>query len=59
MINTDNYIRWERVDSVTQTTAGILAKLASSTSLRPSRSASTHLPHLLIFKWNKTRNECS
>ena len=27
MINTDNYIRWERVDSVTQTTAGILAKL--------------------------------
>ena len=26
-INTENYIRWERVDSVTQTTTGILAQL--------------------------------
>ena len=27
MINTDHYIRWERVDSVTQTTTGIAAEL--------------------------------
>jgi len=27
MINTDHYIRWERVDSVTQTATGILAEL--------------------------------
>ena len=27
MINTDNYIRWERVDSVHQTATGILAEL--------------------------------
>ena len=27
MIDTDNYIRWERVDSVNQTTTGILAQL--------------------------------
>jgi alpha-glucosidase len=27
MIHTDNYIRWERVDSVNQTTTGILAQL--------------------------------
>ena len=27
MINTDNYIRWERVDSVSQTATGILAEL--------------------------------
>jgi alpha-glucosidase len=27
MINTDNYIRWERVDSVQQTATGILAEL--------------------------------
>ena len=27
MINTDHYIRWERVDSVTQTSTGIAAEL--------------------------------